>query len=45
MSGSRAGLTEFRELRLIRLEAERLHPVARDGGEDVFKSSRVTFGR
>ena len=30
---------------LIRLEDGRLHPIARDGNEDVFKSSWVTFSR
>ncbi|HET7874523.1 MAG TPA: hypothetical protein VFN71_03285 [Methylomirabilota bacterium] len=30
---------------LLRLEDGRLHPVSRDGGEDVFKSSWVTFSR
>jgi hypothetical protein len=30
---------------LIRLEDGRLHPITRDGGEDVFKSSWVTFSR
>jgi hypothetical protein len=30
---------------LIRLEDGRLHPISRDGQEDVFKSSWVTFSR
>jgi len=30
---------------LIRLEDGRLYPISRDGGEDVFKSSWVTFSR
>ncbi len=30
---------------LVRLEDGRLHPISRDGGEDVFKSSWVTFSR
>ena len=30
---------------LIRLEDGRLHPISREGGEDVFKSSWVTFSR
>jgi hypothetical protein len=30
---------------LIRLEDGRLHPISRDGNEDVFKSSWVTFSR
>jgi hypothetical protein len=30
---------------LIRLEDGRLHPIGRDGNEDVFKSSWVTFSR
>jgi hypothetical protein len=30
---------------LIRLEDGRLHPVSREGNEDVFKSSWVTFSR
>jgi hypothetical protein len=30
---------------LLRLEDGRLHPISRDGGEDVFKSSWVTFSR
>jgi hypothetical protein len=30
---------------LLRLEDGRLYPVGRDGNEDVFKSSWVTFGR
>ncbi|MGH7415616.1 MAG: hypothetical protein ACREKJ_15575 [Candidatus Rokuibacteriota bacterium] len=30
---------------LIRLEDGRLHPISRDGGEDVFKSSWVHFTR
>jgi hypothetical protein len=30
---------------LVRLEDGRLHPISRDGGEDVFKASWVTFRR
>jgi hypothetical protein len=30
---------------LVRVEDGRLHPISRDGGEDVFKSSWVTFSR
>jgi hypothetical protein len=30
---------------LVRLEDGRLHPVTRDGGEDVFKASWVAFSR
>jgi hypothetical protein len=30
---------------LLRLEDGRLHPISRDGNEDVFKSSWVTFSR
>ena len=30
---------------LLRLEDGRLHPISRDGGEDVFKSSWATFSR
>jgi hypothetical protein len=30
---------------LLRLEDGRLHPITRDGNEDVFKSSWVTFSR
>ena len=30
---------------LVRVEDGRLHPISRDGGEDVFKSSWVTFNR
>jgi hypothetical protein len=30
---------------LIRLEDGRLHPISRDGNEDVFKSSWVGFSR
>ena len=30
---------------LLRLEDGRLHPIAREGNEDVFKSSWVTFSR
>jgi hypothetical protein len=30
---------------LLRLEDGRLHPIGREGNEDVFKSSWVTFSR